>query len=106
MAKGKPWTDEELHIIVQIYLDLLCNELDGVKINKSSLRRATLPKLDGRTAGSYEMKMCNISAALDSLELKWIKGYKPLPGYQRSIFDEIKRQLAARPFLRHIMYKG
>ena len=102
MATGKPWNEIEQQLIITAYLNMLNEELAGRKFNKAETRRTVLPLLAGRSAGSYEMKCCNISAALDSLGLKWIKGYKPLPGYQKSLKDEIARQLRSRPYLAHI----
>ncbi len=36
------------------------------------------------------MKMCNISAILNDRGLPYIKGYKPLSGYQHSMVDILK----------------
>ena len=90
--KGKPWSEEEQRYIIGAYMNMLNQELAGIKYNKAAMRRVTLPLLKGRSAGSYEMKCCNISAALNDLGLPWIRGYKPLPGYQRSLKDELERQ--------------
>lgn len=103
MTTGKAWTPEELEIIVRAYLDMLLEEVEGRKFNKSAIRRAVLPQLDGRSAGSYEMKCCNISAAARDMGYKWISGYKPLPGYQRAIKAHITEQLCSRPYLFHII---
>ena len=85
MVTGKAWTDTEIKIICNIYASMLIMEMEHLKFNKSAIRRATLPKLDGRSAGSYEMKCCNISAAMIDLGLPWIQGYKPLKGYQSAL---------------------
>jgi len=88
--KRKAWNNEELTIICNVYCEILKIEVAGDKVNKSQYRRDTLPLLDNRTAGSYEMKMCNISAALNDLEMPWILGYKPLAGYQLAVKTMIK----------------
>lgn len=85
MTTGKPWTQSELIEICKVYAVMLQLEQTGKKYNKAAIRRATLPLLEGRSAGSYEMKCCNISAALNDTGAPWIKGYKPLAGYQRSL---------------------
>ena len=104
MTRNKPWTDDELTTVIQVYLDMLCEEAQGRKFNKSAYRRSWLDQNDhSRSAGSYEMKCCNISAALKDQGRQWIAGYKPLPGYQRKIRDVLDQQLAARPFLLHLI---
>ena len=87
MTTGKPWTDEEQRIALQAYAILLDAQNNGIHANKSALRRATLPQLDGRSAGSYEFKFCNISAALQDRGAAYVTGYKPRSGYQRSLAD-------------------
>lgn len=85
MTTGKPWNEDEIKTICEVYANMLLLEMQGRKFNKALARRTTLPKLDGRSAGSYEMKCCNISAALNDKGMPWIKGYKPLKGYQRAL---------------------
>lgn len=85
MAKRTPWSVEELAVIMNGYFWLLNEERAGNKPNKSALRRKALPQLNGRSAGSYEMKMCNISAACAALGLPWVNGYKPLGHAQKDI---------------------
>ncbi len=89
MVTGKAWTHDEVSLICATYAAMLRLELEGKKFVKAKVRRDTLPKLDGRSEGSYEMKCCNISAACIDAGLPWIKGYKPLKGYQRSLKDAI-----------------
>jgi len=87
MTTGKPWTDDEQRIALLAYAILLDAQTHEIKTNKAALRRATLPQLDGRSAGSYEFKMCNISAALQDRGADYVTGYKPRSGYQRSLAD-------------------
>jgi len=89
MATSKPWTDDEQRTICKAYAAMLVCEENGQPFNKAAIRRAILPELDGRSAGSYELKMCNISAALDKWARPYIKGYKPLAGYQRTLFKHV-----------------
>jgi hypothetical protein len=85
MTTGKPWTDNEIKLICDVYAAMLHFEGINRKFNKAAIRRASLPMLEGRSGGSWEMKCCNISAALNDLGMPWVKGYKPLAGYQRSL---------------------
>jgi len=102
MVTGKAWTPEEVQIICMAYAKMLIMEQNTppIKFNKSQIRREILPQLDGRSAGSYEMKCCNISAALAKRGFVWIKGYKPLKGYQaileKAIIDALVSLSPAR----------
>ena len=87
MPTPKTWTDEEQRAILAAYAMLLDAQNNDIAANKAALRRATLPQLDGRSAGSYEFKMCNISASLADRGADYVTGYKPRSGYQRSLAD-------------------
>jgi hypothetical protein len=84
---GKAWTTAEQRTILSAYAVLLDAQANDVKTNKAAIRRETLPHLCGRSAGSYEFKMCNISAALEDSGNAYVTGYKPRSGYQRSLLD-------------------
>lgn len=64
-------------------------EIEGAKYNKANYRRTLLEKLNNRTAGSVEFKMQNISGVLDDLHQQYIKGYKPMKNYQKSLKDAV-----------------
>ena len=85
MVTGKAWTPAEIKLICEVYASMLYIETMGHKYNKSQARRDTVPLLDGRSEGSYEMKMCNISAACFDAGLIWISGYKPFDSYQAAL---------------------
>lgn len=87
--RGTPWTDEELDTILTEYACMLKHEQAGEKYSKAAHKRAGLLTVQ-RSAGSWEMKCCNISAALNDTGRQWIKGYKPLKGYQRCIVPMIE----------------
>ena len=78
MTRPPIWSDAENDAIATAYLVMLAAEHRGESFNKAAARRAVLPALNNRTAGSYEMKCCNISAVLNNAGLAWINGYKPL----------------------------
>jgi len=81
----KNWTDQENANICAAYFYILERELRGEKVNKSMVRKNCLAFLNDRSAGSYEMKMCNISAYLDRIHAPFIKGYKPRGHAQKSL---------------------
>jgi hypothetical protein len=72
------WSDAELSATVDAYLGYLADEGAGLTPSKKALREQLLAgPLSGRTAGSYEYRMQNISAVLEKLGRPWIDGYKP-----------------------------
>jgi len=93
--KGKPWSEQEQRTLISCYLFMVKWEQEGRKFNKAEIRRKVLPNLEGRSAGSYEMKCCNVSAAMAALGYScWVKGYKPLPGYQKSLEVLVAEEIA------------
>ena len=95
MAKRRNWTDAENRAIVRAYFFMLAREIDGVKFNKSAIRRECLKLLDNRSAGSYEMKCCNISAHLQKMGAPFVQGYKPRGNAQKSLADAIAEEFRA-----------
>lgn len=94
---SRAWNENEVSVICSAYAELLSKEQAGIPFNKAAKRREIVPLLDGRTAGSYEMKMCNISAALNDAERPYIKGYKPLKGYQKCLKAAIVEAINTAP---------
>lgn len=68
---------------------MLQSELQGIPYNKSIMRKAILPRLNGRSNGSLEFKNCNISAALLALGYPSIDGYKPRRNYQHDVLHAV-----------------
>jgi hypothetical protein len=58
------WTEREVRLIVADYFTMLEAELKGEQYRKSEHRKALIPQLEGRSAGSVEFKHQNISAVL------------------------------------------
>lgn len=72
------WTDEEFTSVIQAYLTMLRAELNGESYSKAEYnRRLREGPLAGRTKGSIEFRMQNISAVLYELKMPWIAGYLP-----------------------------
>ena len=87
------WTEAEVEIAVQAYLEMLRMELKGERYNKTEYRRRVLPELDGRSHGSLEFKNCNISAVMHKFGYPAIDGYKPRWNIQKSVLPEIVSRL-------------
>jgi 5-methylcytosine-specific restriction protein A len=90
------WTSAELDTSVKVYLQMLSKEKGGVPYKKSEYRKQLLAgALNGRTAGSFEYRMQNISYVLDTLDHPYIKGYKPARNVgantTASIIESLKR---------------
>ena len=83
------WTENEVQVICKVYVKILKLEQAGERVNKAQFCRDTLPLLDGRSRGSYEMKMMNISAAARDAGLPTITGYKPYGAYQKCLKSAI-----------------
>jgi Domain of unknown function (DUF3883) len=94
------WTDEELDLIVSDYFLMLNDEVVGLPFNKAAHNRLLRNKID-RSASSIEFKHRNISAVLEKLGLRNIKGYFPAQNFQTAIVDAIERYLIANPVAQH-----
>lgn len=94
------WTGEELDLIVADYFIMLNDENIGVPINKSAHNRLLRSKID-RSEASVEFKHRNISAVLERLGLRKIKGYLPAHNFQAAIIDAIERYLVSNPAAQH-----
>ena len=101
------WTHEEVAATVVAYLRMLTMELTGQAYNKSEHRRALHRLLPGRSEGAIEFKHGNISAVMIELGYPYIRGYQPRKNFQRqALFDEVTRQIAARPQLEDAAVKA
>ena len=92
MAK-RPWTDEENDRIVADYFHMLEKYMAGQDKFKTEHRLALMPRLQNRSKSSIEFKHQNISAVLDRLGVRWIKGYPPAKNIQSSLVDAVTRWL-------------
>ncbi len=88
---GQPWTEGEIDAALEVYLEMLRFELNGHDFVKSDYRRRLQEQLPVRSKKSIELKWCNISAILDEMGLPWIKGYVPMPNYQRKLREIVQR---------------
>lgn len=99
MASVK-WTEAELDASVKVYLEMLSKESNGTPYKKSEYRNRLLESvLKGRTAGSFEFRMQNISYVLLSLGQPYIKGYLPAKNVGRNTIESITQSLEKNKFM-------
>lgn len=85
---GSPWSDDDLRASIEAYARMLGAEARGAPLRKSDVV-SELMQITGRTKGSIEMRLQNISAVLNERGLDWIEGYKPLRHYPERLKDLI-----------------
>ncbi len=86
--RGRPWTRDEVDLIVADYLHMLKAELAGEPYSKAEHRRALQPLLDNRSKSSIEFKHQNISAVLVGMGQAYIEGYKPARNLQKAVLPQ------------------
>ncbi len=86
------WAEDEIVAVVDVYLEMLREEIDGAAFVKAEANRV-VQEQTGRSRGSVEFKFANVSAALEDLGLPRVGGYKPLSNYQASLRSEIETRL-------------
>jgi len=93
------WTEREISISVEAYLLMLRIQQSGAKPDKGVIRAIYLPQLRGtRTPGSWDRRMCNISAVFVEFGLPYVKGFKPLKNVGKNVHSQIIRST-----LRHLV---
>lgn len=103
MTEGADWTQDENRAIVASYLRMLKDELAGAPYVKAhEIERLRESGLD-RTPGAIEYKYQNISAVLAQNGWIYIDGYRPAHNFQKSLRDEVFRQLIENPDLDNLM---
>jgi hypothetical protein len=88
MPANQDWTRQENEAIVRLALELRANPQQS----KAAARRAIRPSLDGRSEGSVEYKLENVSYVMQLLGLGPIPGYQGRPNIQLSLVPEVRRQ--------------
>lgn len=91
---GSTWSDEEVGLAVEGYLDLWTAHLRGetpVKLQKYR----DISAVSGRSVKSVERKFQNISAVLERIGLPWLPGLAPLRNYQRALIAAIEARIDA-----------
>ncbi|MDQ0125925.1 5-methylcytosine-specific restriction protein A [Pseudomonas lini] len=90
------WSDAEIQAAVDAYLSMLSREQSGQTVNKAHENRVLREgALAGRTKGSVEFRMQNISTVLVELGRDRIVGYKPAKNVGANIIRSIRDALNA-----------
>lgn len=85
----KKYEKSEINDLWDTYCNMIVHQLLGEKYSKTKYRNAHLEKYEGRTRGSYEAFMMNISTARQKWGLGVLNGYKPsMPNYNKYL-DEL-----------------
>ena len=90
------WSDSENEAVVATYFAMLSDEVSGRAYNKAAHNRA-LQEQTGRSRGSIEFKMCNISAVFRGFGLPIVSGYQPRFNFQMSLAEAVSKWLARHP---------
>lgn len=78
------WTDDEVKQACQLYQRMLSAQVAGEKFIKAPAVRALAEKLQ-RSKGSVEAKLMNVSGVRSNMGRSFVKGYKPLTSYAKSM---------------------
>ncbi|MBH57706.1 MAG: hypothetical protein CMJ82_11030 [Planctomycetaceae bacterium] len=90
------WSKAELEAAVDAYLLMLEAELEGKAYSKSEVNeKLRQGPLKGRTKGSVELRMGNISAVAVDLGMEIIPGYKPYRNVGKNVYAIIEHALTA-----------
>jgi hypothetical protein len=90
------WSDLENDAVVARYFAMLSDELSGRPYIKAEANRL-LQEQTGRSHGSVEFKLCNVSAVVQGFGLPTIDGYKARFNFQMSLAEAVSRWLARHP---------
>ena len=99
--KSNAWIDSEVYDLLSLYRSMWIYATEGVKYNKAAMiREAKTRALDAkkpgdppcifsRSKGSVEMKLMNITAALEAIGRQDLSmaeyGYRPMKNMQKSL---------------------
>lgn len=90
------WSEVEIQAAVDAYLKMLACEQSGQKFVKTEENRILRDgPLAGRTKGSVEFRMQNISTVLVEMGRKHIAGYKPAKNVGANVARSIRKALDA-----------
>lgn len=94
ITKSKIWEPVEVNQVIALYMTFLSAQFSGQKIVKSHHYKPLAEKL-GRSIGSVESKLMNVSGALKAhgrLDLI-VKGYKPLDNYSVDLLSAVEHEI-------------
>lgn len=82
------WTPEHVEGMLDLYFSFLSSQRADTAYTKAAPIRE-LAAEQGRSKGSIEAKMMNVSAVLNKQAHDWVTGFKPLPNYNKALFDQV-----------------
>lgn len=89
------WSDGEIQATVEAYFRMLVSEQNGLAFNKAHENRVLREGvLAGRTQGSIELRMQNISTIFEQLGLRRITGYKPARNIGTVVTNRIREAVS------------
>lgn len=88
-GKAQPWDDFEITTVINLYNQFLQFQRTEQKYQKAAAVRLVMAAT-GRSKGSVEAKLMNISGARVALELDYVSGYKPLANMQAKLREAVK----------------
>jgi hypothetical protein len=98
------WSQAEVEAIVADYFAMWDKDLHGQDYNKAEHNRQLLKIISkSRNRSSIEQKHRNISAVLWHLGYPYLRGYKPLPRYQKLLRDVVEERLVMTTDLNQII---
>ena len=86
------WTDAEVRTLCALYQSMLTAQRSAEPFIKAPAVRACAASL-GRTKGSVEAKLMNLSACQRDLGRDYVAGYKPLPSYAKSMLPIVRSEI-------------
>ena len=102
-----PWVYAELVAVIELYDIMHKATMAGVAFNKAKMIRdarcfnGAHQPLIGRSKGSIEMKLMNISAACEAFDRPDLSmaehGYRPMKNMQQALKDEVEQWLVFEP---------
>lgn len=96
--RGEPWNDAENDLIVGAYVSMLRKDIAGESLVKADYHRH-LAARTGRSRGSVEFKLQNVSFVMQAMGEPTVRGYAPARNVQHSLKDAVARRLAIAPDL-------
>ena len=92
-GKRIPWGIIEIEQVISLYNEFLINQRNGTKYSKAAAVRACSESI-GRSRGSVECKLMNVSGIRADMGLDIVKGYKALGNSQKLLVDMVKADIS------------
>ena len=92
VSTRKAWSNKDSKQLIRLYLIFQSYVNSGTVYSKALPVRLLAAK-QGRTKGSIESKLMNVSGVLALHGLDWVPGYKPLINFNHDLFEQVKKQI-------------